>query len=76
MSQDHDDDGIGSPRAPSVMLANLPTLSVLAAVLFIDPDDPDDAEDLEAAAWLLARRVLRGMRDEPPPDRPRLRMVE
>ena len=46
-------------------MANLPTLRVLAAVLCIDPDDPDDAEDLEAAGLLLARRVLRALRDDP-----------
>ena len=57
-------------------VTNLPTLRVLAAVLLIDLDDPDDAEDLEMAGVLLARRTLRETaRDQPPPDRPRLHIV-
>ena len=57
-------------------MTNLSNLRVLAAVLLIDPDDPDDADDLAAAGMLLARRALHETaRDDPPPDRPRLRVV-
>ena len=41
----------------------MPTLRVIAALLFIDPDDPADSDDLEAAAMLPARRVLREIDD-------------
>ena len=59
-------------------MVGVPTLRVLATVLLIDPDNPDDAADLEAAGMLLARRVLREMReadDDPPLLRPHLYVV-
>jgi hypothetical protein len=53
----------------------LPSLRVIAALLLINPDDPADPDDLEAAAMLLARRVLREIDDaldggDPLPRRP------
>ena len=58
----------------------LPSLRVIAALLLINPDDPADPDDLEAAAMLLARRVLREIDDaldggDPLPRRPCLSVV-